>query len=99
MPVFQLSIASCFSFMQIETSNTFRHWCLLQDNALDILKILKKLPISLETLQKTHVGMSVNNVRKQTKNDEVASTAKQLIKSWKKLVPGIFDNFINGNCN
>lgn len=33
--------------------------------------------------------MTVNNVRKQTKSDEVASTAKQLIKGWKKLVPGI----------
>ena len=55
---------------------------------MDILKLLKKIPINLETLQKTHIGMSVNNVRKQTKNDEVASTAKQLIKSWKKLVSG-----------
>ena len=32
--------------------------------------------------------MSVNNVRKQTKNDDVASMAKQLIKGWKKLVSG-----------
>ncbi|CAK8698638.1 transcription elongation factor A protein 1-like isoform X2 [Clavelina lepadiformis] len=56
------------------------------DNALDILKALKQIPISLETLQKTRIGMSVNNVRKQTKSEEVASAAKQLIKGWKKLV-------------
>jgi len=54
------------------------------ENALDILKALKDIPISLETLQKTRIGMSVNNVRKQTSNDEVAAMAKQLIKGWKK---------------
>ena len=65
-----------------------------QDNALDILKALKQIPISLETLQKTRIGMSVNNVRKQTKNEEVASAAKQLIKGWKKLVSGFMVNYI-----
>ena len=59
----------------------------ITDNALDILTALKDIPISLETLQKTRIGMSVNNVRKQTSNDEVAAMAKQLIKGWKKLLP------------
>ena len=57
-----------------------------QNNALDILNCLKRIPITLEMLQKTHIGMTVNKVRKQTTDNEVASTAKQLIKSWKKLV-------------
>lgn len=57
------------------------------DNTLDILKTLKSIPISLETLQQTRIGLLVNNVRKQTTNNEVASMAKQLIKGWKKLVP------------
>uniref|UniRef100_H2ZJF8 Transcription elongation factor n=1 Tax=Ciona savignyi TaxID=51511 RepID=H2ZJF8_CIOSA len=56
------------------------------DHALDVLKALKKLPISLDTLQKTRIGMSVNNIRKQTTDGEVAIAAKQLIKGWKKLV-------------
>nr|XP_002120544.1 transcription elongation factor A protein 1 [Ciona intestinalis] len=56
------------------------------DNALDVLKALKQIPINLDTLQKTRIGMSVNNIRKQTANDEVAIAAKQLIKGWKKLV-------------
>jgi len=47
---------------------------------------LKKIPISLETLKRTRIGMSVNSVRKQTTNEEVAAAAKQLIKGWKKLV-------------
>ena len=29
----------------------------------------------------------MNNLRKQTKDDQVISTAKALIKSWKKLLP------------
>uniref|UniRef100_H2ZJF7 Uncharacterized protein n=1 Tax=Ciona savignyi TaxID=51511 RepID=H2ZJF7_CIOSA len=60
------------------------------DHALDVLKALKKLPISLDTLQKTRIGMSVNNIRKQTTDGEVAIAAKQLIKGWKKLVSGKF---------
>merc|ERR1712121_304472 len=31
--------------------------------------------------------MTVNNLRKQTKDDQVIATAKALIKSWKKLLP------------
>lgn len=57
------------------------------ENAVDVLKALKCIPMTLETLQKTRIGMSVNSVRKQTTSEEVASAAKQLIKGWKKLVP------------
>lgn len=41
-------------------------------------------------LQKTRIGMTVNNFRKATSNDEVVSLAKTLIKNWKKLLPGWF---------
>lgn len=58
-----------------------------QENALDILQSLKDLPISLEILQKTRIGMSVNSLRKQSKHDEVINLAKTLIKGWKKLLP------------
>lgn len=56
------------------------------ENALDVLMALKAIPMNMETLQKTRIGLSVNSLRKQTKNDEIANAAKQLIKSWKKLV-------------
>ena len=46
-------------------------------------------------LQKTKIGMTVNNLRKQTKDDQVISTAKALIKSWKKLLPAQ-DNAASG---
>ncbi|CAI5648977.1 transcription elongation factor A protein 2 isoform X4 [Oreochromis niloticus] len=58
------------------------------DSALDLLRELKNIKMSLETLQSTRVGMSVNAVRKQSSNEEVQTLAKTLIKSWKKLLDG-----------
>jgi len=58
-----------------------------EDNVTDLLKALQSLPMSLEMLQKTRVGLSVNTIRKRTENPELASLTKSLIKSWKKLVP------------
>ncbi|XP_077867010.1 transcription elongation factor A protein 1-like [Saccoglossus kowalevskii] len=56
-------------------------------NAFDLLKSLKELPMTLEVLQVSRIGMSVNSLRKQSSNEEVISLAKSLIKSWKKLLP------------
>ncbi|XP_031561954.1 transcription elongation factor A protein 1-like [Actinia tenebrosa] len=55
--------------------------------ARDLLKNLKDLPITLECLQKTRIGMSVNTLRKKSDNSDVQVMAKSLIKSWKKLLP------------
>ncbi|RMC15403.1 hypothetical protein DUI87_07594 [Hirundo rustica rustica] len=54
--------------------------------ALDLLKELKNIPMTLELLQSTRIGMSVNAIRKQSTDEEVTSLAKSLIKSWKKLL-------------
>ncbi|KAJ1191833.1 hypothetical protein NDU88_001148 [Pleurodeles waltl] len=56
--------------------------------ALDLLKELRNLPMTLELLQSTRIGMSVNAIRKQSTDEEVTSLAKSLIKSWKKLLDG-----------
>ncbi|XP_058810490.1 transcription elongation factor S-II [Phymastichus coffea] len=58
------------------------------EQALELLKILQRLPINLELLQKTRIGMTVNAFRKSSKDDEVISLSKHLIKSWKKLLSG-----------
>lgn len=42
----------------------------------------------LQVLSKTRIGMTVNALRKASSDEEVISTAKQLIKNWKKFVPG-----------
>ncbi|XP_040914152.1 transcription elongation factor A protein 2 [Toxotes jaculatrix] len=58
------------------------------DGAIDLLRELKNTKMSLETLQSTRIGMSVNAVRKQSSDEEVQTLAKALIKSWKKLLDG-----------
>ncbi|GBM65524.1 hypothetical protein AVEN_83376-1, partial [Araneus ventricosus] len=59
------------------------------EQALDLLKALRDLPITLDILQKTRIGMTVNSLRKSSTDDEVITLSKSLIKSWKKLLPGI----------
>ncbi|CAG2182586.1 unnamed protein product, partial [Oppiella nova] len=54
--------------------------------ALDLLKALQTIPITLEVLQKTRIGMTVNNLRKSIADEDVITLSKTLIKSWKKLL-------------
>lgn len=56
-------------------------------NALDLLKNLQELKMSLEVLQKTRIGMTVNNLRKASTSEDVITLCKTLIKTWKKLLP------------
>lgn len=55
-------------------------------SAADLLRALQAIRINIEALQKTKIGITVNNVRKAATNEDVISLAKSLIKSWKKLV-------------
>lgn len=55
--------------------------------ALDVLNTLKKHKMTLDVLQKTRIGMIVNNFRKKSNSDEIVTLAKSLIKGWKKLLP------------
>lgn len=61
-----------------------------QASAMELLRQLKKQKMNLEVLQKTKIGMIVNNFRKSTKDDEIISLARSLIKSWKKLIGKTF---------
>ncbi|XP_053104984.1 transcription elongation factor A protein 2 isoform X3 [Hemicordylus capensis] len=56
------------------------------EGAMDLLKELKSMPITLNLLQSTRIGMSVNALRKQSTDEEVITLAKSLIKAWKKLL-------------
>ena len=53
---------------------------------IDLLKKLQSLPITLEILTKTRIGMTVNSLRKTAGEESVQSTAKTLIKDWKKFI-------------
>lgn len=57
-----------------------------QEQALDLLKVLQNLNIDLNILTKTRIGMTVNELRKCSKDDEVIGLAKVLIKNWKKFL-------------
>lgn len=57
-----------------------------QEQALDLLKILQNLNIDLNILTKTRIGMTVNELRKCSKDEEVIALAKTLIKNWKKFL-------------
>ncbi|XP_018567907.1 transcription elongation factor S-II [Anoplophora glabripennis] len=63
-----------------------------QEQALDLLKELQTLNINLEVLTKTRIGMTVNALRKSSKDDEVISLSKTLIKNWKKFLSGLNSN-------
>ncbi|GFN95021.1 transcription elongation factor a protein 1 [Plakobranchus ocellatus] len=61
--------------------------------AMDLLGALRDTKMTLDVLQKTRIGMIVNNLRKASTNDDVVTLSKTLIKNWKKLLsndtPGI----------
>lgn len=59
-----------------------------EDLALDLLRSLQDLPMTLDLLQRSHVGLSVNTLRKKCVGSDVASVGKKLIKQWKKLIQG-----------
>ncbi|OQV15375.1 Transcription elongation factor A protein 1 [Hypsibius exemplaris] len=52
----------------------------------EYLHALQKAPIDLTILQSTNIGRTVNNLRKETKNKEVESICKSLVKCWKSLL-------------
>ncbi|XP_021365009.1 transcription elongation factor S-II-like isoform X1 [Mizuhopecten yessoensis] len=58
-----------------------------QGSSSDLLKKLKDLKMNLNVLQKTRIGMIVNNFRKASKDEDVITVSKSLIKGWKKLLP------------
>lgn len=59
-----------------------------QEQALELLKALQTLAVDLDVLTKTRIGMTVNALRKSSRDDEVISLSKTLIRNWKKLLTG-----------
>lgn len=57
-----------------------------QTQALDLLNALGKLAINLQILTNTRIGMTVNALRKSSRDEEIITLAKSLIKTWKKLL-------------
>ncbi|CAB3405308.1 unnamed protein product [Caenorhabditis bovis] len=53
---------------------------------LKMLETLSKLPITLDIITKTSIGVKVNSLRKKVNDETVAKRAKNLIKDWKTLL-------------
>lgn len=53
---------------------------------MELLKNLQTMAVNLDVLTKTRIGMTVNALRKSSKDDEVISLCKTLIKNWKKFL-------------
>ncbi|GAU89256.1 hypothetical protein RvY_01826 [Ramazzottius varieornatus] len=53
---------------------------------VSFLRSLEKIPLDLNVLHDTNIGRIVNSIRKDTKNEEVATICKGLVRSWKGLL-------------
>uniref|UniRef100_A0A915ELE2 Transcription elongation factor n=1 Tax=Ditylenchus dipsaci TaxID=166011 RepID=A0A915ELE2_9BILA len=56
------------------------------DTAMELIEALSNLPINVDILTKTRIGMIINELRKKTTDEKLSKKAKSLIKSWKSLL-------------
>lgn len=53
----------------------------------EVISLLEKIVITKEALERTRIGKFINELRKRTTDEQLAKRAKELVKSWRKLLP------------
>ena len=61
---------------------------LLEAEAPEMIRTLSKLTLDLDILRKSKIGFTVDKLRKSTKDESIKKSAKDLLKSWKKMESG-----------
>lgn len=54
---------------------------------IEVITLLERTPITKDTLERTRLGKYINELRKRTSNEPLARRAKELVKSWRRLLP------------
>uniref|UniRef100_A0A8R1DX93 Transcription elongation factor n=1 Tax=Caenorhabditis japonica TaxID=281687 RepID=A0A8R1DX93_CAEJA len=58
------------------------------EQCIKLLDKLAKLPMTVDIIQSTSIGIKVNMMRKKVPDDAIAKRAKNIIKEWKNIVDG-----------
>ncbi|XP_066428745.1 transcription elongation factor A protein 3-like isoform X2 [Eleutherodactylus coqui] len=62
------------------------------DRILDLLKELQRFQVTVSLLRSTRIGVTVNKLKKQSKDREIGELAKVIIKDWKRLLESSYNN-------
>ncbi|XP_078581692.1 uncharacterized protein LOC144865039 isoform X2 [Branchiostoma floridae x Branchiostoma japonicum] len=64
------------------------------DDTIPILRSLRDEDISVRLLKKTQIGRAVNNVRRNSSNEEVISLAKKIVNKWRRSAESQYSSVV-----
>ena len=56
------------------------------EGAIDLVDALEKMPVNIDALTKTRIGMVLNDFRKKIEDEKLSKRCKALIKRWKAML-------------